>query len=140
MSRGIFKSLFVAGILALLSSGAFGQSAMLKYFSAASTNATLVFGKQAFIRALAISNTTTTTYYFKLYDKATQPVCGTDTPKWTIPIPGAAANSANNQLMPLTAGLTFANGVGFCLTGGLADNDTTAAATGVVINLGVSGR
>lgn len=140
MLRHVFRSLLVMGLLALLSGSAFAQSAPLKYLSTNTTNATLVFGKQSFMRALFASNTTATIYYLKIYDKATQPVCGTDTPKWTIPLPPAATGSANGVPADLGSGLTFANGIGFCITGGIADNDTTAAAAGIVIDLGVSGR
>lgn len=129
--------------LALLFCGelsAFGQSVPLKYLSAASTNSTLVLGKSALLNSLVVVNTTTTLYYLKLYNKATAPTCGTDTPAWTIPVPFGASSSGGGVTVPMGQGLIFSSGLGFCLTGAIADSDTTVAATGVAINFGVSGR
>lgn len=139
--RNLIKSILVAGTVALFSlSPAHAQTAPLKWLTTASTNATLVFASKALLGTGIVVNTTTTVYYLKLYDKATTPVCGTDVPKWTIPIPSSVSSSPGGFPMPLGQGLTFANGVGFCVTGGIADNDTTPAAAGIAINLGVSGR
>jgi hypothetical protein len=127
----------VAGALIALawSFPAFGQSAPIKFLSGASTNATLVMTGNASLKTLAGGNSTATVYFLKLYDKATIPVCGTDVPKLTIPLPA-------NQTTPIDFGngAIFPQGLGFCLTGAIADNDTTAAAAGVAINFGISGR
>jgi len=124
--------------LLLAASVAFAQSVPLKYLSAATLNPTLVHAGYTNLYSLVPINTTTTLYYLKLYNKATAPSCGTDTPVWTIPVPYGASNSGGGVALP-TGGLLFPTGLGFCLTGGLADNDTTNAATGVAINFGVSG-
>jgi hypothetical protein len=118
---------------------ALAQSAPLEFFSTTGTNSTLVFSGNSLLKSFIIGNTTTTLYFVKFYNKATAPTCGTDTPKWTLPVtPGAASSSAS---IGLTAGdLIFPLGLGFCITGGLAPNDTTGAAAGVVVNLGVSGK
>lgn len=81
-------------------------------------------------------NTTAVIYYLKFYDKATAPVAATDVPVLTIPVPVAAAAAT----VPITSvdGFAFINGMGFCLTGLIPDNDNTNAAAGVAINLGVS--
>lgn len=130
----------LAALAALLFAGAAqAQSVPRHYLSAATTNATLVRAGKGLLKVLLPVNTTSTIYYLKFYDKATLPVCGTDTPVLTIPVPNAAGAGGGVSL-PSSDGLQFFNGLGFCLTGGIADNDATVAATGVVINLGVSGN
>jgi hypothetical protein len=106
------------------------------YLSTASLNPTLVFAKKGFVLGGVVGNTSATVYYLKLYDKATAPACGTDTPVWTIPL--IASN--NTPIPSLAAGVQFSNGIGFCITAALPDADTTNAATGIVVDLGVSGR
>lgn len=129
----------LAGALLAGCAPALAQSAPLKYLSAASTNSTLVRAGATVLNALVPINTTTTLYYLKLYSKATAPTCGTDAPLWTVPIPFGASNSGGGVALP-TGGLSFPLGLGFCLTGGIADADTSSAAAGVAINLGVSGK
>lgn len=127
----------IVGILALLLCGAaaFAQALVshpYSFLSAASNNSTLVYRDRALIQNLIVINTTGTVYYLKLYDKATAPTCGTDTPTLRIPLPINAVTTAAIE------GMSFNNGVGFCLVGGLADNDNSNAATGVVINLALA--
>lgn len=111
------------------------QSAPKKYLSAATTNAMLVRGGPSQLTTALVANTTSTAYYIKLFNKAAAPVCGTDVPVWTIAAPAGATVAP-----PLGNGLLFPSGIGFCITANLADNDSTAAAPGVIVNLGVSGR
>lgn len=100
------------------------------YMSAASTNSTLVQGKATLVTSVVLANGTATAYYLKLYNKATAPTCGTDLPVTTITLP---ANGSVN--VPFAPGAYFSLGLGFCLTGAIADADATNAATGVSINL-----
>lgn len=104
------------------------------YFSGASTNSTLVRTGPVRLLAIAVVNSTTTIYYLKLYDKATAPTCNSDPVSWTLPI---LVSTVAPTLVPLPAGLRFFSGLGFCLTGAIADNDNTNAATGVAINFGI---
>lgn len=104
------------------------------YLSAASTNATNVKASAGTVTSVTAVNTTATLYYLKLYDKASAPTCGTDTPVQTYPVP-ASATGAGLTVNPVN-GFAFSLGIGFCLTGGIADADTASAATGVAINLG----
>lgn len=106
------------------------------YLSGANLNPTLVFALKGFIQGGVVGNTNATVYYLKLYDKATAPTCGTDTPVWTIPL----VASTNTPIPPLGLGLQFNLGIGFCITAALPDADTTNAATGIVVDLAVSGR
>lgn len=104
------------------------------YLSAASTNSTNVKASAGTVFSVTAINTTTTIYYLKMYNKATAPTCGTDTPVHTLPVP-ASATAAGLTVNPFL-GLNFTAGIGFCLTGAIADADATAAATGVAINIG----
>lgn len=138
MSIRKFASTVLASMLLVtffLSAGALAQSAPKKYFSTVSTNSTLVLGARSFLNGGVIVNTTATVYYFKLYNKATAPTCGTDVPVWTLPLPANIATP-----VPITAqGLQFGTGMGFCIVGGIADADTSPAAVGIAVNLAVSG-
>lgn len=127
-------------LMLVLAGPVFGQSAPRKYLSAASTNSTLVWPGRAILHVLAPVNTTTTLYYLKFYNKATAPTCGTDIPSLVIPVPFGATNAGGGAAFTSTDGLIFPLGLGFCLTGGIADNDTTVAAAGVAINIGVGGN
>ena len=111
-----------------------GGGTPIHYLSAASTNSNNVKGSAGTIYEVTAINTTSTIYYLKLYDKATAPTCGTDTPVHTYPIPVNSTNGGGFTINFSSVGLAFANGIGFCLTGAIADNDATNAATGVAMN------
>lgn len=104
------------------------------WLSAASNNATLVKGSPSQLYEIMLVNTTSTIYYFKLYDKATAPAPATDVPVLTLPVPHATGAGAS-LVVPIPNGLAFSLGLGFSLVGAIADDDNTAAATGVAINL-----
>lgn len=110
-------------------------AAPVHYLSAATTNATSVKAAPGAVYNLVAINTTATVYYLKLYDKAVAPTCNTDVVLQTFPVPPTPASGSPAPLM-LTSnvGIGFNNGIGFCLTAAIADNDNTAAATGVAIN------
>jgi hypothetical protein len=75
--------------------------------------------------------------YLKLYNKATAPTCGTDTPVKRLIIPSAptAANGAGSNIS-FSVGINFSLGIGYCVTTGITDADTTApAANTFLINV-----
>lgn len=75
--------------------------------------------------------------YLKLYNKATAPTCGTDTPVKRLIIPAAAtaANGAGSNVTFAYA-ITFSLGIGYCVTTGITDADTTApAASTYLVNI-----
>ena len=119
------------------------QSIPFKYLSQGSTNSTLVSGAgQNILKWIVATNTTTvaaTITYLKLYNKATAPTCGTDIPVMTIPLLPNATNG-NGQFAMGFDDTRFPLGIGFCLTEGIADNDTTATTTGISINIGYLGQ
>lgn len=108
----------------------------VKYDSAASTNATRVKATAGAVDQVTLINTTTTLYYLKFYDKGSAvPTCNSDTVRHKVPVPYGTSNSGGGAVVPFPLGIRFNLGIGFCLTGGLADSDNSNAATGVVINV-----
>lgn len=112
---------------------AFAQVVPLHWISKASSNQTLVFAARAILDSIIVNNPTGTAAYLHLYNKATAPNCGTDVPVLTIAIPQSNGPSVGALQM------LFGNGIGFCLTGGSSDTDSSNAVANVVINLGITG-
>ena len=81
-----------------------------------------------------VTNINASPRYLKLYDKATAPTVGTDTPVNTLLIPGNATGAGGTlNLMP---GAFFDLGLWFGLTTVVADADTGAvAADEIVVNM-----
>jgi hypothetical protein len=78
-----------------------------------------------------IANRSESERFVKLYDKATPPTVGSDTPALTIPLPATAAENVE-----FAHGIPFALGLGAGATTGIADADTGApSANDVVVNL-----
>lgn len=105
--------------------------------AAASTNSTLIATGKHTVFSIELGGIGSSPAYVKIYDKATAPTCGTDTPIKTliIPVSSTAANGAGSN-MPFPLGIQVNNGLGICVTGGIADSDTTAvAASSFVANI-----
>lgn len=77
---------------------------------------------------IIINQHATDTRYVKLYDKATAPTVGTDTPKITIP-----AKAGVPVPFEIVKGVDFTAGIGLGATTAIADADTGAPATNDVI-------
>lgn len=102
-----------------------------RVIAAASTNATSVKASAGQVYGWFIFNTSAATKFVKLYNKATAPTVGTDTPVMTIPVP--AGGGANVEF---TNGIAFGTGIALAMTGAVGDSDTTAlSANDVVCNL-----
>jgi hypothetical protein len=116
-------------------SSGFGGTTAYKLISAGTTNAqsVKVFSGNLY-SIIAINTNASSPRFLKLYNKASAPTVGTDTPIMTIPIP---ANSQGAGLcLPFSMGVNFSLGIAIAITGGVADNDTTAIlANEVVLNL-----
>ena len=113
--------------------GTTGGATPYHYLSAASTNSTLISTGAHSVYNITAVNTTATLYYLKFSDNSAAPTCGTTAVVHTYPIPASATGAGLTISIPV--GIKFASGLGFCITGAVADNDTTSAATGVVINV-----
>jgi len=98
--------------------------------SAASVNNTLVSATARVVRSLDIYNEAAYAVYFKLYDKATAPVAGTDTPFWTIPVPAGSGYSKT-----FTWGIPISAGLGYAITRNKADTDTTVIAVNDLVGM-----
>ena len=115
-------------------SGATGGATPFHALSAATNNSTNIKASAGTVYGVTIVQTTTTLGDFRFYDSASAPTCSSAT--------GAVNNyaiqsNANSPGFHLTfpVGKKFVNGIGFCLTGAVADNDNTNFVTGVQINV-----
>lgn len=104
--------------------------------SAASTNATSVKASAGTLYSLEAFNTATTDRWLKIYDKASAPTVGTDTPIKTLLIPASVSSLAGGIVRQFNVGVALANGLAYALTTGKADSDTGAVASGdVTLNI-----
>lgn len=99
--------------------------------SAGSTNATSVkaaAGQVGFIYAV---NLNAAVRYLKLYNKASAPTVGTDTPIATLAIP--ASTTGAGFMLPIPDGVNFSTGIAYATTTGVADSDTGAVAANEIL-------
>ncbi len=98
-----------------------GGTSISRTISAGSTNATVVKASAGQVYAVHVNNANAALRYLKLYNKATAPTVGSDTPVVTLQIPiGGVAD------LRVLNGAAFSAGISFALTTGLADSDTGA--------------
>ena len=96
------------------------------------TTGVLIRAGGAQVKGWSLHATVASIRYVKLYDKATAPTVGTDTPTHTIMIPASGSTVLNLG----DTGLRFDLGLGIGVSTGVTDADTTApAANDVVVNL-----
>lgn len=111
-----------------------GGATPYKLNSAASTNATSLKASAGQVYNIMCTNTNAAARYLKLYNKASSPTVGTDTPVQVYAIPGNTAGAGFTISFPV--GLIFTTGIAFATTTGAADSDTGAvAANEIVINI-----
>lgn len=101
-----------------------GASQLFYRASTASTNATLIKGSSANVNSIVVANVRNSNVFLKLYNKATAPNVGTDTPSMTIVIPANLTLSV--PCGPF--GIRFPLGLGMGLTTGIPVNSTGAVA------------
>lgn len=97
--------------------------------AAATTNATSLKASAGQIYSIDVFNPAAYSVFLKLYNKASAPTVGTDTPVWTIPVPAGGGFSKE-----FPRGKTFATGIAYAITKLQADSDTT-----VVVALDLTG-
>lgn len=101
--------------------------------SAATTNGALIITGTSGLQAFYATNIGATAAFVKLYNKASAPTVGTDTPEMIIYVPAAVAGVPGVATLPIGfSGFRFALGLGIAITGAVADSDTTAVAAGQV--------
>ena len=118
-----------AGGMALGPNIAYGVSTFSHTVSAATTNATSVKASAGVINEITISNNGTSAAYLKLYNKASAPTVGTDTPIRVVMCPA-------DQTVVVgcgSYGLRLATGIAFAITAGAGNADTAAVAANQVI-------
>jgi len=105
-----------------------GPSSILAVVSTASTNATNIKAVQTQVFTLVASNTSAAFKFLKIFNKASAPTLGTDTPVLNIAIPpnSSVDVGTNTFALRLTLGLSYA------ITGGSALLDNTAVGAGDV--------
>lgn len=111
--------------------GATGGSLTASAISAASVNSTLVKASQGNVYSVQACATVATQKFVRLYNKATAPTCGTDTPvlRYTVPASGCVVHD-------FPVGDLFPLGIGYCITNLAPDSDATAvAASDVLLNV-----
>lgn len=101
-----------------------GASTTHHLISAATTNATSVKASAGNINALVVSNSSAAVKFFKLYNKASAPTVGTDTPVMTLLIPAGQTVTVNCGPF----GIRCSTGIAYALTGLITVADTTAVA------------
>lgn len=94
---------------------------------AATVNNTLVATGPRELTGYYLVNTAASFAYVKLFDKATAPAAGSDTP---VAVYGIPASSAANVAFGVP--VQFTNGLGFATTTGIADSDATAISSNQV--------
>lgn len=104
--------------------------------SAATTNATSVQGSATTVGYITASNVNAAARYLKIYNKATAPTVGSDTPVHTFIIPGNTAGAGTNIPLP-PQGIALGTGFAFALTTEATDAGSTGVAVSeIVINYG----
>lgn len=109
-----------------------GGASMSHLVAAATTNATSVKTAAGTVYGVTITSRAATPVYLKLYDKASAPTVGTDTPAIVLGCPAADAKSYQ-----FPKGLVFSTGIAFGMTDdGPLDADTDAmTADECVVNI-----
>lgn len=92
--------------------------------STASTNATSVKNSAGTVWSIVASNTNAAARYVKLYNKASAPTVGTDTPVMVITIPAGQTVNIHGG----SNGIRFGTGIALAITTGMADSDATSVA------------
>ena len=109
-----------------------GFSTFFTLVSAAGTNATSVKASGGTIGTCVLTNTTALPKYVKLFNKASSPTVGTDTPVIQFPI---GANSTLDVSSSF-AGMRLSSGIALATTGGSALLDNTSVAAGdILVNM-----
>lgn len=101
--------------------------------SAATTNATSVKASAGTVYSIEAYNATAVLRYLKVYDKASAPTVGTDTPKRTI----ALKPNDRTVITFVSGGLSMPTGIALALTLNPADSDSTAITATDVVGLNV---
>jgi hypothetical protein len=109
-----------------------GGATPYSFISASGTNATNVKASAGTVYSMVAMNTSASARYIHMYNSASAPTAGSGTPikRFLVPIGGGFTWPIPPQ------GVAFSSGIGFTITGGVTDADTTSiSASDVVLNL-----
>lgn len=98
------------------------------FIAANSNNATSLKGSAGIVHAAQVYGVGSAPAYLKLYDKATAPTCGTDTPVKVVMIPAASTAANGAGAIGTVIDAQFSTGIGYCVVTGIANNDNTSVA------------
>lgn len=108
-----------------------GGLSVSRLVAAGSTNATVAKASAGQLYGYQIGNSNAAARYVKLYNKASAPTVGSDTPFMTIFVP-----AGGSVQLEIPHGLDMTTGIAFATTTGSADADTGAVTAGdLLINL-----
>ena len=116
--------------VAVVSGGGSGATSTHRLIATASTNATSVKASAGAVHKIVLQNISPTTLYLKIYNKASAPTVGTDTPTNTY-----AAYPAQTLDLSFQGGKPFAAGIAYALTALAADNNAAAVGAGSLVNI-----
>ena len=106
--------------------------------AAASTNATSVKASAGNVHKIVGTQVNAAARYLKLYNKASAPTVGSDTPIWTFYLPPTAVGGGIFDLDFGDSPLYFSTGIAYALTTAAADADTGALTAGDVIAMNIA--
>jgi hypothetical protein len=98
--------------------------------SAASTNSAFIKNAPGNVGGVFVQSTSATIMYVRFYDSASAPSCNSST-NFVGTVAVWPSNGTNGFMVP--AGFQMLNGIAYCITGGPANNDNTAATVGGLI-------
>lgn len=111
-----------------------GANVPNKFLSQNNTTGQHIKASPGVLTMLYCTNINAAMRYVKLYNKATAPSVGTDTPTHTIGVPGNSSGGGICLPIPID-GILFTAGIGLGITTGPTDADTGApAANEVIVN------
>lgn len=104
--------------------------------SAASDNPTAVKTSAGWVGYIIVTNVNAAVRYLHLYNKASAPTLGTDTPVMTVPLPGGATGGGAIISMPV--GIEFNVGIALAITTttGAVPASGNVAANEIAVSLG----
>lgn len=110
-------------VLTRIVTNAAGGHTKARIMSAASTNATSVKASSGNLYGVHLHNSGAAAVFVKLYNKASAPTVGTDTPVTTLSLSAGGRIDYDN-----VQGDAFSTGIAYAITNLVADTDTTAVA------------
>lgn len=111
-----------------------GGLSVISYILANSTNANNVKASAGQLYKVEAFNNSGNIAYIKIYNTASTPTAGSGTPVARVMIPGNSSGGAG-VISTTDVGTVYSSGIGFTVTGAIADADTTTvAASSFLVN------